>query len=70
MKIHAFDLQKGFYKFEVDEIETQFHEHPTAEFIFFESGDLTVETSQNIYEGCRFVIIKPNVKHRIKTILN
>ena len=38
MKIHKFDTRKGIYQFELNEIETDFHSHPTFEILLSEKS--------------------------------
>lgn len=34
MKIQEFDIEKGLYKFELDEMKAEMHAHPVFEIMF------------------------------------
>ena len=67
MKIHEFNIKKGIYKFELDEIETDFHAHPTFEMVYSKNGGIEIETSQEKFSNVHFGIIGPNIPHKISS---
>lgn len=70
MKIHEFDIKKGIYKFELNDIETEFHSHPTFEILFSKDGRIEIETNKCKYSNLSFAIIEPNTLHKIKNDKN
>lgn len=67
MKIHEFNNEKGVYKFELNEIETEFHAHPAVEIIFSENGNIELETTTSKYINISFAVIEHNILHKIKS---
>ena len=65
MTVTEFDIVKGVYTFQLQELETEFHAHPAIEIVFADDECLTIETEQSTYNGVSGVIIDSNIKHRI-----
>jgi AraC-like DNA-binding protein len=66
MKIHEFDIEKGIYKFELDEMKTEIHSHPTFEIIFSNSGGIDLEVKNQKHTNISLAIIEPNEPHKIE----
>jgi AraC-like DNA-binding protein len=66
MKIHEFDIRKGIYKFEIDEIETEFHAHPAAEILYSQSGEIEIEIDNCVHQNIFFAVIEANKLHKVK----
>lgn len=67
MKIIKFDIQKGIYYFELDDIHTSFHAHPAIEIIYASQGMFTINTLENTYNDLSFAIIDAQVEHALIT---
>lgn len=65
MKINEFNIKKGIYDFELDEVNTQFHAHPAVEILLSPDGKLEIETEDSIYTNIVFAVIKANVRHKV-----
>ncbi len=61
MKIIAFNISKGIYKFEIGKINTDFHSHPAYEILFSRNGTLTIETLSAKFENVYFAVIPANL---------
>lgn len=66
MKIHEFDIEKGIYKFELDEVKTKIHSHPASEIIFSINGGIDLEVESCKYRNISLAIIEPNKPHKIE----
>lgn len=66
MKIHEFNIEKGVYKFELDEIKTEIHSHPTFEIIFSKNRGIDLEVKNQKQTNLSLVIIEPNEPHKIE----
>ena len=66
MKIHEFNIEKGVYKFELDEMKTEIHSHPTFEIIFSNRGGINLEVKSQKYANISLAIIEPNEPHKIE----
>ncbi|MFK7935748.1 MAG: helix-turn-helix domain-containing protein [Saprospiraceae bacterium] len=65
MKIHAFDQPCGFFHFELTDLHTAFHQHPTIELIAAQSGTFNLNTSTRQLTNLTFAIIDKNVPHQV-----
>jgi len=65
MKIHEFNIEKGIYKFELDEMSTHRHAHPAFELIFSKSGGINLEVGNHQFQEVSMAIIAPNIPHKI-----
>ncbi len=66
MKIHKFDINKGIYQFELNELETTVHSHPAFEIIFSKNRGIELEIGNTTYLNASFVILEPNTLHKVK----
>ena len=66
MKVHEFDINKGIYKFELDEIQTEIHSHPAFEIMFSRSGGIELEIENCKYRNIALAIIEPHKPHKVK----
>lgn len=66
MKIHEFNIEKGIYKFELDEIKTEFHAHPTFEIVFSKDRGINLEVKNKNYINIALAVIEPNMPHKIE----
>lgn len=48
MKVFDFDIKKGIYSFEFDELNTESHSHPVVEFINAIHGSFFLEINGKI----------------------
>lgn len=67
MKVCEFDIIKGFYKFEMEQIETECHTHPVFEILLAQKGDFELNTGKNKLTKLTFAIVDKNKKHSIAT---
>lgn len=65
MKIHEFDIRKGIYKFELEEIKTEFHAHPAIEILYSESGEIEIEIDNCVHQNIFFAMIAANKLHKV-----
>ncbi|GMN08561.1 AraC family transcriptional regulator [Croceitalea sp. MTPC5] len=65
MKIYDFDIKKGIYNFEFDDLTTEKHAHPVVEFISATSGTFTLRAKGRTYENLEFAIIDQNTEHKV-----
>lgn len=66
MKIHQFNTKKGIYHFELEELDTTFHSHPTFEILLSKNGEIELETPHHRYQNIDFAIVAPNLPHQVK----
>ena len=67
MKVITFNISKGIYNFELNDLSTEIHSHPAVEIINAINGKFSVETAEIVARDITFAIIDSNVKHRIKS---
>ena len=65
MKIQEFDIKKGIYSFEFDEMNTEKHSHPVVEIINADKGSFSLELNNQVKENLVFAIINSNVEHSV-----
>ena len=65
MKIHDFDIKKGIYSFEFNELYTESHSHPVVEIIKATKGTFSLQSNGQINENLVFAIIDSNIEHKI-----
>ncbi len=65
MKIYDFDIQKGIYSFEFNDLNTESHSHPVTEIIIAIEGTFTVGIHNQKSENLVFAIIDSNIKHQV-----
>lgn len=65
MTVEEFNINKGLYIFEFDDLETEFHSHPTVEIIIAREGDFTLWTDTETHSQLKFAIISANQKHKL-----
>ncbi|CAL2103806.1 AraC family transcriptional regulator [Tenacibaculum sp. 190130A14a] len=67
MKIHDFDIKKGIYSFEFDELNTELHSHPVVEIISATNGTFSLLSNGQIIENLEFAIIDSNTEHKVSS---
>ncbi|RNC87863.1 MAG: AraC family transcriptional regulator [Winogradskyella sp.] len=65
MKIYGFDIKKGIYDFEFNELNTESHSHPVVEIINATDGSFALISNELTHENLVFAIIESNTKHKI-----
>ena len=65
MKIFDFDIEKGIYYFEFNELNTEKHSHPAVEILHAIQGTFSIEINGQTKENLDFAIIESNVVHKI-----
>lgn len=65
MKIYDFDIKKGIYSFEFNDLNTESHSHPVVEFISAMNGTFTLQSNGQIDENLEFAMIESNTKHKV-----
>lgn len=65
MKIFDFDIKKGIYSFEFNELNTENHSHPVVEIISATNGTFSLQTNGQINKNLVFAIIASNTEHKI-----
>lgn len=65
MTVNQFDISKGLYIFEFEELDTEFHKHPAIEIIIAKTGSFSIWTDTNKYENLVSAIIPANQKHKV-----
>ncbi len=65
MKIHDFDIKKGFYSFKFAELNTESHSHPVVEIINAANGTFSLRSNGRTYESLVFAIIDSNTEHKV-----
>lgn len=68
MKIHDFDIKKGIYSFEFNELNTESHSHPVVEIISATDGTFSLQSNGKINENLEFAIIDSNTEHKVSSI--
>jgi len=63
--VQEFDINNGLYIFEFNDLETEFHSHPTVEIIIAKTGYFTLWTKSETYNKLKFAVIKSNEKHKL-----
>ncbi len=65
MKIYDFDIRKGIYSFEFNDLNTENHSHPVTEIIIAIEGTFTLSINNQKSENLVFAIIDSNIKHQV-----
>ncbi len=65
MKIHDFDITKGIYSFELNELNTESHSHPVVEIISATNGTFSLKSNGRTKENLEFAIIDSNTEHKV-----
>ncbi len=65
MKIHDFDIKKGIYSFEFNDLNTEKHSHPIVEIISATNGTFSLQSNEWTNENLVFAIIDSNTKHKV-----
>ncbi|WP_299534618.1 AraC family transcriptional regulator [Ulvibacterium sp.] len=65
MKIHDFDIKKGIYSFEFNELNAESHSHPVVEIISTTDGTFSIQSNGQIDENLEFAIIDSNTEHKV-----
>lgn len=65
MTILNFDIEKGIYSFELDNLTTESHSHPVVEIINASNGTFSIEVNGQIYTNLVCAVIDSNAKHKI-----
>jgi len=65
MRIHDFDIKKGVYCFEFNELNTESHSHPVVEIISAINGTFSLQSKGHIIENMEFAIIDSNIEHKV-----
>lgn len=66
MTIVQFDPFTGNYRFNDQNLVTEYHAHPALEIIVAKQGVFTLETPEEILVDCTFACIRPNQLHAFK----
>ncbi|MEO1262852.1 MAG: helix-turn-helix transcriptional regulator [Bacteroidota bacterium] len=66
MKIHEFDTGKGIYRFELNEMKTDFHAHPVFEIMLSKNGGIDLETKNSKFSNVSLAIVAPNQPHKVE----
>lgn len=67
MTVEEFNINKGLYIFEFDNLETEFHSHPAVEIIISKAGDFTLWIDGLSFYNLKFAIIPANRKHKLSS---
>jgi AraC-like DNA-binding protein len=67
MTVQEFNTDKGLYIFELDNIETEFHSHPTVEIVIAKKGTFNLSTDKAEYQNLKFAVIAANQKHKLSS---
>ncbi|MEW7292707.1 helix-turn-helix domain-containing protein [Aquimarina sp. 2304DJ70-9] len=65
MNVLDFDIKKGIYKFEIDDLNSDHHSHPVVEIIMASNGFFSLESGNQKEENVAFAIIDSNTKHKV-----
>jgi len=65
MKVEDFNINKGIFHFEIEDLDASFHSHPAVEVIFASKGRFSLVTEEASLDNLKFAIIDSNVNHRI-----
>lgn len=65
MKVFDFDIEKGIYSFEINDLKTEEHSHPVCEIIQATNGDFSILVDGEVHKNVQFAIIRANVHHKI-----
>ncbi len=65
MKVFNFDIKKGIYSFEINDLNSENHSHPTIEIIYAIHGSFSLETGGQKETNVTFAIIDSNLRHKI-----
>lgn len=68
MRVLNFDIDKGVFRFELEEISTDFHAHPAIEIVLASHGSFTLNTPEKAYPNLNFAVIRANQKHSIEAV--
>ncbi len=65
MTVVQFDIEKGIYIFEFDELRTEIHSHPAVEILYTNKGYFTLSTNNSDHHHLTFAVIDANIQHSI-----
>ncbi|NRB52570.1 MAG: AraC family transcriptional regulator [Saprospiraceae bacterium] len=65
MKIQSFNTATGIYRFELDQLEADWHAHPAMEVIVAFDASLQIEIGDTLYKDVAFAIIDANIRHKV-----
>ncbi|WP_185154223.1 helix-turn-helix transcriptional regulator [Fulvivirga sp. M361] len=65
MKVLEFDLKKGIYRFEINDLNSENHSHPVVEIIAALEGTFLLETNGKKERNVVFAIIDSNIAHKV-----
>lgn len=65
MRIYNFDIKKGIYSFEFNDLNTENHSHPIVEIINATNGTFSLQSNESTNENLVFAIIDSNTKHKV-----
>ncbi|WP_435623909.1 helix-turn-helix domain-containing protein [Flagellimonas sp.] len=65
MKIFDFDIEKGIYHFEFNDLNTENHSHPVVEIINAKHGTFSLEVNGHSEKNLVFAIIDSNIEHKV-----
>lgn len=68
MNIIKFDIEKGIYLTEVENLVSDYHSHPAIEIILAETGTFTLSIESKNFEGLKLAIIDSNVAHKVSLV--
>lgn len=67
MKVLEFDIKKGIFHFEINDLNVDKHSHPAVEIMKAIKGSFSLETDFGPQNNLTFTIIDANIKHTITT---
>ena len=65
MNVFEFDIEQGIYHFELSDLSSRTHSHPTIEVVYATKGMFSIVSPTVQEEQATFAIIQPNVQHSI-----
>ena len=65
MRVLEFNIAKGYYSFELGDLETGMHTHPALEVIVAINGSFGLQTAETIHEDLSMAIIDDNTCHAL-----
>ncbi len=65
MTIFDFDIKKGIYRFEFNDLNAESHSHPVTEIVNATHGTFSLESNGQGIENLVFAIIDANTQHKL-----
>ena len=70
MKVLEFNIKKGIFHLEINNLSVNKHSHPAMEIMIAKRGAFSLETDSGKRNNLNFVIIDSNINHKILTKQN